>query len=332
MTMDDIAAAMGVSKSTVSRAISGKGRVGKKTREKILAYIEESGFTPNVVAQGLAQNRTSNVAAVFPDDAGYFDFPFFQKLLAGMSRAAAKNGYDVLVTTVSEGEGISNVKRIAENHKVDGVILCRAVHEDPQAEYLRGKGIPFVSVGAGNEHGDFYVDNDNVGACKDVTAVLLKKNMEKIALLGGSGAHYVTRKRLEGFAEAFHRFGKEVDESLVFLDMDTPEKMDDVLLKIRERGVEGVVCMDDVLAGWLILKCRGSAISIPKDLQVVSCYHTALLDLSEPSITSVSFDEAKLGAAAFSLLLKLIGGERPRNKVLSTYEVVVRESTQLGEE
>ena len=80
LTIADIADTLGVSKTTVSRAISGKGRIGSETRERVLKYIDAHNYTPNVIAKSLAQNKTYNLAVVMPGDYELIDLPFFQNL------------------------------------------------------------------------------------------------------------------------------------------------------------------------------------------------------------------------------------------------------------
>lgn len=81
ITISDVAEALGVSKTTVSRAISGKGRIGEATRQKVLAYIEEHDYKPNVIARGLAQSKTFNLCVVMPEDYALVDLSFFRKSL-----------------------------------------------------------------------------------------------------------------------------------------------------------------------------------------------------------------------------------------------------------
>ena len=80
-TIDDIARELGVSKTTVSRAISGKGRISKETRERVFAFIEEHDYRPNVVARALAQSRTYNLGLVLPADYSVMGFPFFKECM-----------------------------------------------------------------------------------------------------------------------------------------------------------------------------------------------------------------------------------------------------------
>ena len=83
-----ISEALGVSKTTVSRAISGKGRIGEATRQKVLAYIEEHDYKPNVIARGLAQSKTFNLCVVMPEDYALVDLPFFQEVITGIQEIA----------------------------------------------------------------------------------------------------------------------------------------------------------------------------------------------------------------------------------------------------
>ena len=124
ITIADVAQALGVSKTTVSRAISGKGRIGKETKERVLAYIEEHDYKPNVIAKGLAQSKTYNLCAVMPGDDDVVDLTFVQECLFGIREIAGIMGYDILLS-ICKNDDISSLERIIANHKVDGVILMR---------------------------------------------------------------------------------------------------------------------------------------------------------------------------------------------------------------
>ena len=126
LTIGDIAQELGVSKTTVSRAISGKGRIGEETRRKVLAYIEEHNYSPNVVAKGLAQNKTFNLGLVLPGDYNIVELPFFQKCMLGISRTASEAGYDVLISMVTS-DNITQLQRAVTNRKIDGAILTRTL-------------------------------------------------------------------------------------------------------------------------------------------------------------------------------------------------------------
>ena len=97
ITISDVAEALGVSKTTVSRAISGKGRIGAETRERVHAYIKEHNYKPNALAKGLAQLKTYNLGVVLCEDYALVDLPFFQACLVGGMVVAGSMGYGILL-------------------------------------------------------------------------------------------------------------------------------------------------------------------------------------------------------------------------------------------
>ncbi len=327
ITIEDIAAALGVSKTTVSRAISGKGRIGEATRTRVLEYIEKNNYRPNVVAKGLAKRRTYNIAVVWPGDYTLVDLPFFQKILVGMSEVTSGYGYDIIVSVVA-GEDISSLTRIIENHKVDGVVLTRTLADDKPAEYLLKSGIPFVAIGDSPNENIITVDNDNYEACRELTYILIGKGHTKLALIGGSRNHMITANRYEGFVAAFEQAGKKVDESLIFLDQGNEQKLIEIVKHLVAEKVDGVICMDDKLAGRVIGICMNGGIKIPKDLKLASLYNSNTLENAAVSVTSLNFDDRNLGAVATRMLMELIDGETVKSRKLKNYEVIMKESTK----
>lgn len=124
-TIDDIAKELGISKTTVSRAISGKGRLSKETRAKVLEFIEAHNFRPNAVAKSLAHSRSFNIGLILPQAQGVRNVPFFHECTLGICEIAAQHDYDVLLT-VDNGKSPEQLQRMIDNHKVDGVVATRA--------------------------------------------------------------------------------------------------------------------------------------------------------------------------------------------------------------
>ncbi len=327
ITIDDVARALGISKTTVSRAISGKGRVGVDTKAKVMEYIEKHNYRPNVMARALAQQRTFNIGVVWPDDYNAVDLPFFQRCMIGMSEITSSFGYDIVVSLIAGGD-ISGLRRIIENHKVDGVILTRTMVNDAPAEYLKEAGIPFVAIGKTTDPDIISVDNDNYDACKELTSILLAKGLRKLALIGGSTNHYITRTRYEGFAAAFEELKLDIDQNLIYLDVDNNLRVAGIIKSLLKKNIDGVICMDDSIAGEVIARCRDEHIKIPEDLRVASFYNSSLLDSTIPSVTSLNFNDKNLGAEAARILLAIIDGENVQNKMLRNYEVILKESTK----
>ena len=327
MTIDDIAADLGVSKTTVSRAISGKGRIGRETRERVQKYIQEHNYKPNVIAKSLAQQRTYNIVVAWPGDPGIAELPFFQNCLIGMSQAAEDAGYDILVS-VAESRDISKLQRIVENHKVDGAVLTRTLVSDPLSDYLKESGLPFVAIGSTADSEVVQIDNDHYAACRELTSVLLAKGIRKLALIGGADELVITQTRRRGFLAAFEDAGIQPDLSLIYTIMDGQTEVTDVVDEILEKKADGVICMDDFLAGNVMEVCKNRKIRIPEDLKLASFYNSSVLDYASPAVTSLDFNDRKLGAVAIRTLLDRIEGREVNNACLKTYEVMLRESTK----
>ncbi len=327
ITIDDVARALGISKTTVSRAISGKGRVGDDTRQKVMSFIEEHNYIPNINARALAGQKTYNIGVIWPDDYNAVDLPFFQRCMIGISEVTASFGYDVIVTLVS-GDDISGIRRIIDNHKVDGIILTRTLVKDNAVYYLKNSGIPFVAVGKTYDNDVVYVDNDNFSACKELTSILIAKGLKRLALIGGSTNHIITRMRQEGFLAAFEEANLSVDPGLIYLEVEDVSKVGNILKELEKKSIDGIVCMDDAIAGEIMSKCRDEHIRIPEDLRIASFYNSSILENAVPSVTSLNFNDRNLGANAAKTLLDMIAGVYVSSKTLSNYEVILKESTK----
>jgi DNA-binding LacI/PurR family transcriptional regulator len=326
LTISDIADALGVSKTTVSRSLSGKGRIGIETKERVLEYIKEHDYKPNVMAKGLAQSKTYNICVVYPTDCATNELPFFQKCLIGIVQRAAKEQYDILIAMVSNTD-ISQLKRIVENHKVDGAIILRTLTEDYSVRFLNQNGIPFVTVGSTTEEGVVQVDNDNYAACRALTMILLSEGMKKIALIGGNMQHVVTQNRSQGFQEAFEKWGKKVDERLIYLGMeeliDIENSVDDAIKK----QAECIIAMDDDICKKILDKLKRDQLEVPQSIKVASFYYSSELNNYSPSITSLKFDVPELGTAACNTLFAILNGKEVQQKTILGYEVVLKDST-----
>lgn len=327
ITIADVAKALGVSKTTVSRAISGKGRIGRETRERVLAYIEKHDYKPNAIAKGLAQSKTYNICVVIPGNYEVVDWNFFQACLFGIQEMAETVGYDVLLTACRMND-ISSLERIITNRKVDGVLLMRTFLEDAQIEYLQQKKVPFVTTGSTNYAGVVQVDHDHRSACRELTSIILMKNYKKIALIGEDEGYVVTQSRLLGFKEAYEQLGERVDERLLYLNPENRVRVDKTVSEILEEKVDCILCMDDAVASRVLKVLREKHVKVPDDVRVASFYDSTILENNVPSITSLSFDAKELGRAACRILFDLIEGMEVEEKTLLPYEVVLKESTK----
>lgn len=327
LTISDVAKALGVSKTTVSRAISGKGRIGAETRERVLAYIKEHNYKPNALAKGLAQLKTFNLGVVLPEDYTLVDLPFFQTCLMGISEVAVSMDYDILLTMGRENEN-TQLMRMVENHKVDGIILMRTFTKDQSVEYLKEMGTPFVTVGSTNYSDVIQIDNDHKNACRELISILLMKKMERIGIVGGIESHVVTQNRLRGYMEAYENAGITVDKDIIYVNADREAMIERAVEKLLEAEVDCIACLDDAVCMQVLNKLQQEHVKVPEQMKVASFYDSSVLENHIPSITSLSFNVRELGMTACRTLLDMIEGKEVEKRTLLGYEVILKESTK----
>ncbi len=327
ITISDVAEALNISKTTVSRAISGKGRIGAQTRERVLRYIDEHNYKPNPIAKGLANSRTYNICWVMPADYVASDLPFFQRCLVGISEISLKEDYDIL-TTFAYSDNASPLIRIVTNRKVDGVILSRTLTNDPNIRLLKEHSLPFVVIGSTEEDDVVQIDNDHIRACCELTSILAMKGVRRMALIGGSMRHVVNQTRYKGFQKGLSEQGIREDKRLVRLDLEDEKAIERATDDVLSLGAECIICMDDGICRSVLGKLKRDEIDIPGRVKLASFYNSMLLENNQPAITALSYDPKELGGVAAKTLFSIIRGENVEGKVLLGYDVLLKASTQ----
>ncbi|MBQ7147730.1 MAG: LacI family DNA-binding transcriptional regulator [Pseudobutyrivibrio sp.] len=326
-TLDSIAKDLGLSKTTVSRAISGKGRISEETRKKVNEYIKEINYRPSAVARSLASNRTFNVGLVVPADSALGEMPYFQTLMTGVCDRAMDYDYDVLII-LADNDGITALKHAVQNRKIDAVIVSRCEKDSKVINFLKETNIPYIVVGNPMDSVVPYVDHDNEGAASRMIETLIDAGITRMALIGGGENINVTHSRLQGFKNGFKNKGLRADDSLIFLNMHKSERIDSVLKSAIADGAECIVCMDDMLCNSVLNCLHNDGINVPEDVKLCSFYDSNLLSTSKPSITSLYFDAKKLGALCMETLMRNLDGESITNQIVKDFNIQMRDSTR----
>lgn len=254
MKIAEIADALGVSKTTVSRALSGKGRVSEETRAKVFSYAGLTS-TDTTAPRTVPQGPTHNLSLVIPKHFVRLDLPFLRKCMGGICTMAAQRGYDLLLCYVSETDTVQ-LERQLDRHKVDGVILSRTISNDPSVDLLKQYGVPFVAIGRIDDPDIPQADNDQTGAACEMTRLLLQLGTRRIAYLGGSGTYTVNADRLRGFLRGLAEFGITADQSLIRTGLESDEQRTDALEAVLERHPDCLLCCDDRLAFDVVRELR----------------------------------------------------------------------------
>ncbi len=326
-TLEDIARELGVSKTTVSRAISGKGRISQATKDRVNQFIRKYHYQPNVMVRGLAKKKTYNLGLVLPKGYADTDIPFFKECMTGICEMALKYDYDIVISMADEQDD-SQVRRQIANGKADGIIMSRSSENSALQRFLKENKVPFVAIGTSDDKEVISVDNQNEEASKELTDFMLMKGMKKLALLGGNYSHDVTKSRLRGFLEAHEERGMIAVKALVFTEIDSYTKAMKAVEQALEREADGILCMDDFICSIVLSCLRDRGIKVPDEIRIASFYDSIRLEHNAPSVTSLRFDTRKLGRVACNTLLRMLGEEVEEEMEHLSYQVILRESTK----
>lgn len=327
MTISDIAESLGTSKTTVSRAMSGKGRISEATRRKIQDFVKENNYKPNIIAQGLAKSKTYNIGVLMPYDYNLEDMSYFQNCLVGLQEMASSYGYDIILT-VSSNSDLGQLERIISNGKVDGIVLMRTLVEDETIKLLQKKELPFVVIGMSKYDNVIQIDHNHFEACKELTLMLLMKQIKHIALIGGSEEHMVTRSRVGGFKAAYEQLKLPVISNLIYLNQDNHIMIERAVDEIFMTGADCIICMDDAICLAVLNKLKKDHLEIPKDIKIASFFDSMLLNHNVPAITTLSFDVKEAGRVACQKLINLLEGDTVEKITYLGYKVELKESTR----
>lgn len=321
MKQSEIARALGISKTTVSRALSGKGRVREETREEILKYIK------GVKAEADPENApTYNLGVALPADDYIKTSTYFSECLYGICEAAAHFNYNVLIVKSME-DNISEIVKVVEEKKVDAMILVRHMENDRAIQYLKKKNFPTGLAGHCDEDWVIQVDIDNEGAVEDIVTMMVNKGFRRFALIVEEITNQVNRKRQEGFLTALFKNGIKENKKYVYRPKVSEEVLGMVLQDILSNKTECIVCGDDELGTKVLSWLQGEGYRVPADIAIVALYNSPILNLMRPSVTAIDVSTRLVGLELGKQMCNYLQGKEYQKKTLMDYKILIRKST-----
>jgi LacI family transcriptional regulator len=328
-TIEDVAVAARVSKTTVSHVLSGKRPVAAATQAKVRRVIEELGFRPSALARGLTSARSHTVALMVPDVTN----PFYPALARGLQDAVRDAGLLVLLADVGNSGAQERAFLIeAIERRVDGLVLSSFQLTPADLEPAVRAGLDIISVGpqlAGARADVVSADDHQIGA--DAVDHLADRGHTRIATIAGPAEAQPGAGRLEGFRTQMKARGLRVPESRV-VEADFTRAGGRVamerLLKARTRPT-AIVCANDLMAIGALDAARAAGLDVPGDLAVIGVDDIDAAALVSPALTTVRVPAREIGHAAGRLLVDRIDGALPaaRRTVLVAHDLIQRETT-----
>ena len=329
-TIRDIARILGVSKSTVSRALNDHYDVSQETARKVKELAIEMDYHPNILARQLKLQRTNILGVIIPETINRF----FAKAVGGIQEVASSAGYNVMICQSNETIALEqNNLQILMSSKVDGLLVSvsRETNRHDHFQYAIGKDIPLVFFDRIIEELNVsQVYSDNFDISFQGTEHLIDQGCKRIAFIAGPSHLYNSRNRLNGYLEALKSRNVQIAEELIVqanYQKNDVHEYTNYLLNLEQRP-DGIFAINDMAALEMmhILKMRG--LQIPKDVAILGFNNEIICNFVEPTLSSIDHPAFDMGFAAAKILLKQITAkEIVQEKQLIRSKLVVRESS-----
>jgi len=333
VTLKDIAKQVGLSVTTVSRALAGYDDVAEETRQRIVDAARDMGYVPNVVARQLQKQRTDTIGFVVPTFGPRFSDPFFAEFLAGIGNEAARNGFDLLVSTQAPGpDELAAYERITRSHRVDGLILARTRRRDQRIAYCVKNGFPFVAFGRTELSLDFpYIDVDGRLGLYLATRHLIDLGHQRIAHLAAPLELMFTHYRLLGYRQALEEAGLPWDEDLVMhvprLTEEEGHRAAQTLLGLDSPPTAIAAC-SDLMALTAMTAAGERGLVVGQDVAITGYDDIPLAQYCHPTLTTVHQPVYRIATTLCRMLIQITRGEEPKEcEILEKPTLITRESS-----
>ncbi len=302
VTIKDLARLCGVSVGTVDRALRNREGIRAATRERILAAARERGYKPNIVARNLKTRRTWEVGLIVHD----LENEFFAELVNAIQETAWGKGYFIQIA-VSRRQ--PDRERAALEHmagrNVDGILLFPTSADDGFDAFLRGLGRPLVTIANRVSPAWPFVGLSDRSVLREVTRHIISRGYRRLLFVGPLEA-YPTRINLYEIEERWRGLQEAAAES--------PEvqtillSRGDYVQRIRSMDLgtarTAVICASDIFALEVMTDLRSRGVAVPRDVGIMGFDSIDALRYITPRLSTVEYPVARMGEAAFSMLVQ----------------------------
>lgn len=326
-TIKDIAKALNISVSTVSRALRDTYDVSAETRQKVIQKAAELKYKPNFNARGLSQGRTHNLGIILPSINNYY----FSTVITGIQKTAYLHDYNIIlyVTNDSAEREIDILDNLPIS-SMDGLLISTCCSHCGHIEEV-ASNLPVVFFDRTGETAGSKVMQDDYNGAFEATSHLIRQGYRKIAHIAGPEGQLFTKKRLNGYKAALAAHGMDVHEEWIIhsgFSQDDGQKDTSYLLSLPDPP-DAIFAVNDRKAIGAMLTLKKHNIPIGSGIGVVGFTNDPVSEIISPSLTTMAEPAFDIGRIGCELLLKHI--HKPNfapQEVILPSELMVRESSQ----
>jgi LacI family transcriptional regulator len=331
VTIKDIARALGLSVSTVSRALNDDNNIRQETRQKVLATAKQMGYMKSPVAMNLKFGYTKTIGVIVPE----MTTPYASLVIDGIQNVCYANHYKVVIA--SSGEDAEKERQSIEimyQFMVDGIIACRTDNRQNHDLYqsILDRKMPLVLYDRLSPD----LDAPHVGIDDETKAFflidhLIRKGRKRIAFIGiDPNIVFNAQKRYNGYRMALERHHITPDPDLVVWANGMSYSDGGVAIdRLLGKSIDAVFAFTDTLAIGAMNRLTSMGRRVPEDIAVAGFSGTIISSIVNPQLTTVEPPQYAIGQAAARLVLDLINGKQPEKKeVTLDAEIIYRKSTE----
>lgn len=330
LTIKDIANLAGVSKSTVSRVINKKKYVNKKSRERVLNIINETGYMPSNIARSLVTNKTYTIGLIIPDITN----PFYSETAKIIEDTLRKLGYSLIICNTDNRSDLQNdYINILKQRKIDGIIFGSVRINDTKVSNLSVQGLPYITYHRklANENSNYIVSDDITGI-KISVKHLVDLGHKNIAYVSGPISFSTGIDRLKGFIEARKIFNLNNSNDLIKKGGYSEKqswKITKEIINLTPRPT-AIIAANDLMAISAFDCILHHGLSVPKDISLIGYDNINLASHARIQLTTVSVDKKNMAKKAATLLIKETTDKKNGSKLIQIKlkpKLIVRKTT-----
>jgi DNA-binding LacI/PurR family transcriptional regulator len=327
-TINDVAAAAGVSRGTVSRVLNGLDNVSLASELAVRRAVSETGYVVNRAARSLKTSRTGSIVMVLSEpQERLFEDPNFSVLLRVATNQLAERDMSLVLMIAGDDGGRDRVVRYLRGGHADGALLISAHAGDPLLEEIERAGVPAVACGAvlGRESVIPYAAADDRGGASQATRYLVEQGRRKIGMITGPLDTPGGSLRMEGFTSVL---GRKVTKRMVvhgdYTQAGGERAMRELLLNFP--NLDAVFVASDLMAAGALQVLHAAGRSVPGDVAVAGFDDSAIATATNPMLTTIRQPLAAIAEETVRLLIALLDEQEVESAVLPT-ELIIRDST-----
>lgn len=335
VTIKDLARELGISPSTVSRALKDHPDISPNTKKAVNALAKKLNYQPNVIALSLRQSKSNTIGVIIPEITHFF----FSTVISGIEDVAYKHGYNVIITQTNESydREVSDLRALF-NSRVDGMLISvsRETTNFDHFVSVFDRGMPMVFFDRVIDKLDTskIIVDDSDGAYH-AAAHLIEQGCKRIAHLAGPDNLLISKKRVDGYIRALGDHNMMPDDNLIInCNEGSIEEAKGYTLKLLQgkNPPDGIFCHQDLAAVGSLQAARKLGVKVPEQLAIIGFSNWQITSMTDPPLSTVDQPGYEMGRQAAELLLKEIESKEdefvePHTITLPT-KLVIRGSSQ----